>query len=625
MTTFEDDLSVFPNDGNGPEGAVSTPATMARFAFLEELQEFFTRRSEAAAPLNFIITHVTAAYLDSLDPADAPAPRVLEQELLAAGNLIIKAENRKIGKDEPRYPIARQLSCWQLAQVLLRLHHVVRIAPVNQSTDREYDLLAAYQAVGSRRGTYTPSEDDIRTTARRYNTALTLNEFKEVLAVLREDSPRVHLLTHRDLSAQNNGVLYYGAEPLDLDVGGRQFHFEPKKIHPFDPALVYLAKASVNYVEDAPVQVISHPDRDDWEVVAWINSLFDQPDQEGLAELIWEIIGAIVRPHVRWGKTAWFYSEKGNNGKGTLCALMRNLVGDGTHTSIPLSDFGRNFALEPLMRANAVIVDENDVGTLIDKAANLKAIVTGDVIQIDRKHRMPVAFQFHGFMVQCLNEFPRAKDKSESFYRRQLFVPFAKSFTGAERKYIKDDYLRRHEVLEYVLWYAVNRAGAGSPGNYYQLSEPAATKAVLEEYKETNDPVRAFWTEFRDRIIWDLQPFPFLYDLHKAWFTDVSPSGSPVSRQKFVSNLVAIVDEDPDWHCPDKNRKIRPGVMMDGPEPLIGEFGLKSWYSRTYTGNDPFKLGRPVLQASYRGLMRRTLSAPAAPASAGLSGSEETA
>ena len=51
-------------------------------------------------------------------------------------------------------------------------------------------------------------------------------------------------------------------------------------------------------------------------------------------------------------------------------------------------------------------------------------------------------------MVQCLSHC--IKDRSDSFYRIQSFVPFVKSFTGAERKYIKNDYLERKEVLEYV-------------------------------------------------------------------------------------------------------------------------------------------------------------------------------
>ncbi|MGW0900109.1 DNA primase family protein [Streptomyces goshikiensis] len=604
-----------PTAGSNPG-----PRTNPVADVLVSVMRYFSNRDDMA-PSNEIVTYVTAAYLDRIAPTDPPTPRVLEKELLAIVGGVIKAENVKAAMAAEKYPLPRYLTHWQVAQILLRLHHVIRIAPNAKDTDREYDLLAMYQATGRARGTYTTSEDDIRTTARMYNTQLTLKEFAEVLAVLREDSPRRHQSTNRDFIAARNGIVFYGAGPLDVTIFGKDFHFEPKQVHPFDPGIVLLTKNDVDYIDDAPQQVITHSEDGDWEVVAWIEDLFDQPGDEGLADLIWEIIGAIIRPHVRWGKTAWFYSEQGNNGKGTLCALMRNLVGSGAHTSIPLSDFGKDFALEPLVRANAIIVDENDVGTFIDKAANLKAIVTNDVIQINRKYRMPIAYQFFGFMVQCLNGLPRVKDKSESFYRRQLFVPFTKSFTGAEKKYIKDDYLQRREVLEYVFWYAINRAGASSPGDYYQLSEPVATKAVLAEYKEANDPVRAFWEEFRGRLVWDLAPFTFLYDLYKAWFVDVSPSGSPVSNKQFITDLVAIVRSDALWHCPDKNRKIRPGQMMSGPEPLIAEYELKKWANPSNNGSNALKTSQPKLQlsASYRGLLRQA----GAPAPADDSADEE--
>ena len=185
-----------------------------------------------------------------------------------------------------------------------------------------------------------------------------------------------------------------------------------------------------------------HNDEDgtDWDVESWMMSLSDDLE---VVQVLWECLGAIIRPNVPWNKSAWFYSESGNNGKGTLCELMRQLCGEGSYASIPLSDFGKDFMLEPLLRASSIIVDENDVGTFIDKAANLKAVITGDTLSINRKFKTPVAFNFHGFMVQCLNEMPRIKDRSDSFFRRQLFVPFTKCFTGAERKYIKTDYLHR--------------------------------------------------------------------------------------------------------------------------------------------------------------------------------------
>jgi putative DNA primase/helicase len=596
MTTPDDPTPVFDED-------FDTPSTNPVADAFTEVMTYFADGGDIA-PQNEIVTRATEVYLQLIDPSDPPAPRLLEKQLLAIVNGVSKAENSKTKVAAEKLPLARHLTYWQVAQILLSLHHVIRIAPSAKDTDREYDLLAMYQATGPGRGTYTTSEDDIRTTARRYNTQLTLKEFAEVLAVLREDSPRRHQCSHRDLIAVNNGVFHYGREARDIHEGGKAFHFEPKSLVPFDPALVFLAKCHIDYVEDPDNPVIVHPvDGSVWDIESWIREL---SDEEGIPELLWEVIGAIIRPHVSWGKTAWFYSEQGNNGKGTLCSLMRNLCGPRSHTSIPLSDFGKDFALEPLVRANAIIVDENDVGTFIDKAANLKAIVTNDVIQINRKYRMPIAYQFFGFMVQCLNEFPRVKDKSESFYRRQLFVPFNKSFTGMERKYIKDDYLQRREVLEYALWYVLNRAGAADPGNYYQLSEPVATKDVLAEYKEANDPVRAFWEEFRERLVWDLVPFTFTYDLYKAWFADVSPSGSPVSNKQFITDLVAIVRPDPLWHCPDKNKKIRPGQMMATPETTIAEYELKKWMNPHYSGSDPKKKSQPVLQANYRGLLRHT-------------------
>ena len=158
-------------------------------------------------------------------------------------------------------------------------------------------------------------------------------------------------------------------------------------------------------------------------------------------------------------------------------------------------------------------LDENDVGTYIDKAANLKAVITGDVVSINRKYKAPVAFQFRGFMVQCLNEMPRIKDRSDSFYRRQLFIPFTKCFTGIERKYIKEDYLKRKDVLEYVLKRVLNM-------NYYTLSEPAACKNALEEYKDFVDTTRSFMQEIMPKLQWTLVPFDFLFDLYKVWYKD---------------------------------------------------------------------------------------------------------
>jgi len=536
---------------------------------------------------NEITKQVTTKYLASLDRKNIPTPATIEESLIAATNKEFDVENT--GRHGThKINLLKRLSFSQVAQILIELHRVVRIAPSGRNTDRDLDLLAIYVDHGDDKGIYATSEDHIRSVARQYNRELTINESREVMTVLREEAPRVSRCSDRDLIAVNNGI----------------FDYRTKKLKPFDPEYVFLSKARVDYNPNALSPGIQTPDGDTWEVEEWMETLSDDPE---VVNLLWEILGAIVRPHVRWNKSAWFYSEQGNNGKGTLVELMRNLVGTASYASIPIADFGKDFLLEPLTRASAILVDENDVGTFIDRAANLKAIITNDVISINRKYKTPIAYQFWGFMVQCLNGFPKIKDRSESFYRRQLFVPFTKTFTGAERRYIKDDYVGRDEVLQYVLKRVLHM-------DYHVLSEPEATKLVLDEYKLANDPVRAFWDEFEDAFVWDLLPFPFLYDLYKAWFAKTNPSGSPIGRNVFVQDLVTIVAKSTTWYCADKTAKIRTASRMSAPEPLIARFDLKDWMNQSYSGSSHLKRSTVSnLAPNYRGLQRQSSAGAPAP------------
>lgn len=532
-----------------------------------------------AVPLNEVIATQTAAYLDGIDPATPPTPQVIEAELLALVNEQIEVENLNHHKKN-QIPFLKVLTHGQIARILLALHHICKIAPAGKNTDSDYDLVGMYMTEGPDAGIYVTSEDALRSVARRYNESLTTNEFREILAALKDGAERRYRCQERDLIAVNNGI----------------FDYQKKELLPFTPDKIFLSKSRVNYVPGALSPVIAHPtDGTTWEVEEWMNTLSDDPE---VVELLWEILGAIIRPHVRWNKSAWFYSEKGNNGKGTLCELMRNLCGPTTYASIPLADFGKDFLLEPLTRASAIIVDENDVGTFIDRAANLKAVITNDVISINRKFKTPIAYQFYGFMVQCLNEFPRVKDKSESFYRRQLFVPFEKNFAGIERRYIKGDYLSRPDVLEYVLHRVLHM-------DYYELSEPEACVNVLDDYKLANDPVRTFWTEHRGEFVWDLLPFGFLYDLYKSWFASNSPSGSPVGKYTFITELVNLLHEDDAWFCIDRKAKFRPVKKMSVPEPLIARYDLQDWMNPMARGsNDINKKCIPMLAPNYAGVLR---------------------
>lgn len=509
----------------------------------------------------------------------------VEFHLLNRINNRLISENTQYGlKGSRAYQTLHTLTPAVIAGCMLKRNRIVRIMLSEKNTDPNYDVLAVYMDHGPNTGIYVTDEVSIRVLAREYNFSISPKELDHVIDMLADNAPRVMVSANRDLIAVGNGI----------------FDYKTKTLLPFTPEIVFTAKSAVNYNESA-VNPVIHNDADgtDWDIESWMADLNDDPE---IVALLWEILSAIIRPNVAWDKTAWFLSEVGNNGKGTLLTLMRNLCGERAWTSIPVADFGKDFHLEPLIRTNAVLVDENDVGEYVDRAANLKAVITNDVILINRKNKTPIAYQFRGFMVQCVNDTPRFRDKSGSLYRRQLIIPFDKSFTGAERKYIKQDYMHRTEVLEYVLYRVLN-------GNFYELSEPAAVRAALHQYKIENDPVRAFAEEFLDRVVWDLLPWRFLYALYRAWLTKDQPSNPPLGYNKFVKHLTLILQEAVGegegygWFVTPAAVRTKNRIL--GEEPLAVEYNLDQWFDIQPVNGSIRKVGTPHnMPVSTRGLLR---------------------
>ena len=524
------------------------------------------------------VSMLIKAYLTQLDPDELHEPKKITNDIL----YIIETQFEQYNKNAntgAKWTILHDLPPHAIAQIMLHLHTIRNINCSGVNLERDYDILGVYQEWGENEGIYISDEIEVRKLIRAYNKSINTNDIKEVVQILKDNAPRVERCSDPDLIAVNNGI----------------FNYKTKILQPFSPELVFTAKSHTDYNPNA-ANVIIHNNNDntDWDIETWVEELFDDPE---LSELIWQIIGAIIRPNVRWNKSAWFVSEKGNNGKGTLCQLMRNITGEGTYASIQLADFGKEFMLEPLIGATSIITDENDVGTYIDKAANLKAIITNDVMQVNRKFKKPIAYQFKGFMVQCLNEMPRVKDKSDSFYRRQLFIPFSKCYTGMERKYIKEDYLNRQEVLEYALYRVLNT-------NYYKLDEPAACKEMIEQYKVYNDPVRDFLNEILAQASWDCLPNDLLYEFYKSWSRDKNPNGSLQSRNTFLNDVKNTIDSISGWYYVNSKKPKRVSGRMDCDEPLLDEYDFTDWMDNPKIEYGRFKINKKKKKERTGGVFR---------------------
>ena len=527
-----------------------------------------------AATKSATVVEVTDSYIATLNPNNLPADDAMEADLLNQTCAVFEIENttRTSGT---RWKIPDSLFPYQIMMLMFVRYHIANVAFAGLAKSARQDVLCVYMENGVSKGIYVEDMRFLIRAIQRFNANLTMREILNIIELIRARAPRVVLCQDKHLVPLNNGV----------------FDYRTKTLLPFSPDYIFTAKAAVNYNSAAVNVQIREPGGTMWNVEDWMKSLSD--DNE-IIELFWQIVGAALRSRNNWGKAVLFQSETGNNGKGTLCSLIKNIVGEGAWASIPVARFSDEFALTDITHASIIIGDENDVGTYIDRAGNFKALVTGDSLYVNRKNLNPITVVFRGLIVECFNDMVRVKDRTDSFARRLLIVPFEKCFTGKERKYIKDDYLHRKEVLEYVVYKVLNM-------DYDEFSVPKKCEVALNEWLLVNDPIRQFIEDILPRTKWKLLPYRFLYDLYLAWFEKNCPSGTKLGRNTFKNEFISRMKAHTEWRV--DNTTTRSEGNMDCPEPLIIEYNLKDWINPNYGGHDLMKQAMPELKETYEGAL----------------------
>jgi len=465
-----------------------------------------------------------------------------------------------------------------VANVLLARHRIVAV-DLSEGVADDMTMLAMYVDFGDDNGLFSTSESRIKALASDLKPSMTAGQLDSLFARLKIHAPVVQRTMESHLIPVANGV----------------FDHTRQTLRSFSPDWVFLSKIQVEFDARATSPVIKMPDSEEWEVESWMKDL---SDDEGIPELLWEVASAAIRSNAPWDKAFWLTAERGNNGKGTFVQMLRNLLGAKSCSAVKFADFGHEFKMEPLVTARVNLVDENGVGAFTERIEDWKAAITGDVFMINRKHKTPVAVRFRGVDIQCFNSrTPKTKDKTESFYRRLLIVPFSKWFGGNERKYIKSDYLGRPEVLRYVLKRSLEM-------QHTEVSNPKVCQDALDDYRGTNNLLLSFWTEFEPQLKWDLVPFRFLHDLYREWARKTNPSGQPESLNALTSFLRERLATSREWEHKGQVA-VRPGRKMGGPEPLIAEYNLSDWMNGSYTGSDPSKRSTVgPLKPNYKGLLR---------------------
>lgn len=122
----------------------------------------------------------------------------------------------------------------------------------------------------------------------------------------------------------------------------------------------------------------------------------------------------------------------GANGKSVLLHIVEQLVGTAHVSAVQPSQFDNKFQRAHLFSKLVNIVTEIAEGAEIADAT-LKAIVSGERITAEQKHKPP--FDFHPFSTCWFgtNHMPHCRDFSDAVFRRAIILSFNRKFEGAAR------------------------------------------------------------------------------------------------------------------------------------------------------------------------------------------------
>ena len=304
----------------------------------------------------------------------------------------------------------------------------------------------------------------------------------------------------------------------------------------------------------------SKPDCPNWK--AFIRQLWND-DQECI-DTLQEWFGYCLTPDTRQQKILMMLGPK-RSGKGTICRVLRSVVGDGNVCGPTLASLQTNFGLWPLLGKTVAIVSDARLSGRSDQAViteRLLSISGEDAQTIDRKNMEPVTTKLSTRFMIVSNELPRLQDSSGAFTGRMIVLRLTESFYGKEDQQLSDRLMdERAGILHWAIegWKRLRDRGA--------FVQPTSGSELVQQLNELASPILSF---VEDRCEVDDRYEVPVNDLYRGWCDWCTEVGrEPSTTQTFGRDLTALL---PRLH----RRQLRMGAhrerVYEGIRLSNGEF-----------------------------------------------------
>ena len=251
-------------------------------------------------------------------------------------------------------------------------------------------------------------------------------------------------------------------------------------------------------------------------------------------DFLQEYTGYTLLNDVRHQLAAWLIGD-GGTGKDTflqvITALHRNTI------SLSLDSLD-GFKLSLLKDASLACVDETP--KKIDEE-RIKTIISGDLIQVDRKHRDPISVRPQAKWFVCGNALPYVNDSSSGFWRRWIIFPF--NVKPKQKKLLLAEKIINTELSGVLNWALEGLSRLLKRGEFPPLTDQM--RSAIGDGRKHSDSI-AQWledcgVEFDENC---KNTRTDVYSHYSTWCreSNVKPEGSPRFWEKIKMKFPGLPD-----------------------------------------------------------------------------------
>ncbi len=208
-------------------------------------------------------------------------------------------------------------------------------------------------------------------------------------------------------------------------------------------------------------------------------------------EPLQEYFGYALTNSCREEKMLFLVGERGAvggmNGKSVTLDCLEGLLGRDNVSALSLRQIGNDHYTPQLLFKMLNRSTENDTQKMNE--AVLKIHTSGEPVEADKKFKDPFRFSNTAKFAFCINNLPHVSDKTDSFYRRLLLIPFNRKITNEERnKNLAKQIIS--EDLSGILNWALEGLMRLESQNGFSVSRQVSE--ALESYRRENNSALNF-------------------------------------------------------------------------------------------------------------------------------------